>query len=116
MVAALLAKPLTQLVRRTWARVLTPAAPARPRHCEGEPLCPACAASLFEGLNHVLDLASRLPPDVHGDTVRRSVCELIEAGSAGERHHKLRRLLAVIAGGPAEISQALQALKRQGTL
>lgn len=115
MVAALLAKPLTRL-RRTWARVVTPAAPTPARHCQREPLCPACAASLFEGLNHVLDLASRLPPGVHGNTVRRSVCELIEAGSAGERHHKLRRLLAVIAAGPAEISQALQALKRQGTL
>ena len=65
-----------------------PHAPARP--------APEQALALFEGLDHVLRLADRLPAGSPGDHVRRSVCELIEANSSSERREKLRTLLAVI--------------------
>jgi hypothetical protein len=57
---------------------------------------PEQALALFEGLDHVLRLADRLPAGSPGDHVRRSVCELIEANSSSERREKLRTLLAVI--------------------
>ena len=57
---------------------------------------PEHAVALFEGLDHVLRLAHRLPAGSPGDHVRRSVCELIEANSGLERREKLRTLLAVI--------------------
>jgi hypothetical protein len=53
-------------------------------------------ASLFEGLNHLLKLADRLPFGGSGSDVRRSVCEMIEAKSGVERSDTRRRLLRVI--------------------
>lgn len=53
-------------------------------------------AALFEGLDHVLALADVLPSGDSRDTVRRSVCELIEANSDAERRVRLRTLLSVI--------------------
>lgn len=59
---------------------------------------PARHASLFEGLNHLLALADRLPFGGSGNDVRRSVCEMIEAKSGVERRDLRRRLLLVIDG------------------
>ncbi len=53
-------------------------------------------ALLFEGLNHLLKLADRLPFGGSGNDVRRSVCEMIEAKSGVERRDTRRRLLRVI--------------------
>jgi len=127
---------------RTWRAVILPrlpfglqrlvcpdAAPRRVRvdsHREPQAAPPAAerGVALFEGLDHVLRLAGRLPAGSPGDHVRRSVCELIEANSGLERREKLRVLLEVIdeieqrrARGPEQssptlIEQLLAALRR----
>jgi hypothetical protein len=50
----------------------------------------------FEGMDHLLKLADRLPSGGSGADVRRSVCELIEANTGVERRVRVRRLLTVI--------------------
>jgi hypothetical protein len=54
-------------------------------------------APLFDGLQHVLRLATQCPSGRAGDDIRRAACELIEAHSEAGRHTGRRRILTAIA-------------------
>jgi hypothetical protein len=81
---------------RAARRLLTRSAPALATGPVSEHDAAARHASLFEGLNHLLTLADRLPFGGSGNDVRRSVCEMIEAKSGVERRDTRRRLLRLI--------------------
>ena len=85
------AAPMVVRLARAARRLLTRSAPVS----EHEKSAGGHAA-LFEGLNHFLKVADRLPPGGSGNDVRRSVCEMIEAKSGVERRDTRRRLLRVI--------------------
>lgn len=53
--------------------------------------------SLFESLQHLLQLAEACPSGPSGDEIRRAACELIEAESAQRRLVHKRRMLKVLA-------------------
>ena len=87
-----LAAPMVVRLARAARRLLTGSAPAPVSEHDAA----AGHASLFEGLNHLLKLADRLPFGGSGTDVRRSVCEMIEAKSGVERRDTRRRLLRLI--------------------
>lgn len=53
-------------------------------------------ASLFDNLQQVLRLAEACPPGSSGNAIRRAACELVEAGSAGDRTATRRRMLRCV--------------------
>lgn len=54
-------------------------------------------ASVFEGFQQVLRLATQCPPGPAGDDIRRAACELIEADSEVARKTRRHRILTAIA-------------------
>jgi hypothetical protein len=60
----------------------------RPRHSRW---------TLFESLQHVLQLADECPRDPEGDAIRRAACELVEADSTRQRRVRRRQMLKAIA-------------------
>lgn len=52
--------------------------------------------TLMENLQQVLRLAGECPPGRAGDEIRRSACELTEAGSVRQRHAHRQRMLKAI--------------------
>lgn len=80
---------LSSIMRPVWARVMPWTASSHdPSQAQVSP---------FEGLQHVLRVATQCPSGPAGDDIRRAACELIEADSDAARHSSRRRMLKAIA-------------------
>jgi hypothetical protein len=53
--------------------------------------------TLFESLQHILQLAEACPPGVAGDAIRRAACELVEADIGRQQSACRRRMLRSLA-------------------
>jgi hypothetical protein len=75
-----------------------PAAETSPADHWGRPSPSHSPASLFEGLQQLLRLATQCPAGPVGDEIRRAACELVEANSHAAQRAGRRRMQRAIAG------------------